>query len=293
MLCIRLFAGDQTVRDPAILRSIDATIHELAAQTLATAPTERPSLAQWRRTLAAASLAARHATAAPRSPAAPAAQTRPVTAVPAKVSGTASASPRSPAIGARRRVRRLMLPVVVAAVLLFGVPNLSSVATWWRDMGRTDTTSVNTSPAEQAKQVADLLAVSGRDRKRVVSAIENTIACRKLPAAADALGRAADGRQAALDRARTLRTDQLPNGAELTEQMILAFRHSKEADDAYQRWTSAVSSAGCRSPAMRGKDRARGDSESAAARAAKKRIAKLWNPIAESYGHPTVSHLTI
>ncbi|BCJ62787.1 hypothetical protein C1I93_11635 [Micromonospora endophytica] len=300
LLCIRLFAGDQGARDAAVLRAVDPALYALATQAVTVAPADRPGLARWRETLAEALIAPGRSTAALRSPAAPtptpAASPPGPAASPSGPSTAPAGHPRPVAVTRpARSVRRLVPLVLVAVLLLCAAPTVSSsVGTWWRGtVGAETPTNVSMSPAEQAAQVAELLAVSGRDRKRVVSAIENTIFCRNTSAAADTLGRAADGRQAALDRAEALRTDQLPNGAELKEQMILAFRHSRAADEAYQRWASRVSADGCRSPAMRGKDRTRGDSESRAAGAAKRRVAKLWNPIAESHGHPTVSHLTI
>jgi hypothetical protein len=86
-----------------------------------------------------------------------------------------------------------------------------------------------------------------------------------------------------------LRTDELPNGAELKGQLLTALDHALRADNAYARWAAAVEEYGCQPAVLRGPERRRGDAESTAAVPATQRLAELWNPLAARYGHPPLS----
>jgi hypothetical protein len=151
----------------------------------------------------------------------------------------------------------------------------------------------DTDADEQAAAIRTLLADSGRDRQRIAPAVQKVVGCTDLDGAAALFRRASAGRQAVLDRARDLRTDALPDGAELKEALVEALTHSRAADDAFARWADAVASSGCQSAAMHGSHRQEGDAESRSATAAKKRFVALWAEVAEPRGYPVPSYLEI
>jgi hypothetical protein len=104
---------------------------------------------------------------------------------------------------------------------------------------------------------------------------------------------AADQRPALVQRARGLSTDLLSHDGELQAELIAAIDHRRLADEAYAGWAEAVERTGCGSPAMLGPQRRSGETEAQAAAAAGRRLAQLWNPIADRYGHPRLSNQDI
>ncbi|WP_143163042.1 aminoglycoside phosphotransferase family protein [Couchioplanes caeruleus] len=302
LLCIRLFAGDQSSRDPGVLLRAGTEIHGLAVRGLATDAGGRPSSAEWRtafdaavsgRTSVRAGRPHRPTVTAPRTTVRPP-RTPQVTPAPPWRTRLAAAAGRY----ARRRLRtvRPRTAIRLALVVLlvtFGLPRLASIENWWDAAVSAFAADGAQSAAEQASGVARLLATSGRNRAQVVSAVQDVKDCARLSAAVAGLSEASAGRAAALERARNLQTDQLPSGAQLKTQLIGALAHSRAADVAYGKWAEARHNRGCSARTMRTADRDRGDAESREATAAKKRVAALWNPVATRHGHPTVTYLQI
>jgi hypothetical protein len=95
LLCIRLFAGDQSSRDPAVLVRAGARLRAVAERALAADPRHRPGMDQWRSALAAAVVRNRIRVAAPSTV---------------------------------RRPRRWAVPAALVAVLLVLVAALASCA---------------------------------------------------------------------------------------------------------------------------------------------------------------------
>ena len=298
LLCIRLFAGDQSTRDASELRRAGSAVHTLAVRGLSTDARRRPPAVDWRIALAAAARSGpgtkphRPAPSRP-TPDRPRTTSRPPMTTPRR--SLARRAARAAGHAAARRIRRtrpagFVKFTLLTVLLLYAVPHLGSCRAWWQAAVTAATSDTGTANiAEQASGMAQLLADSGADRKQVVTAVQDVIACRRLSRAQSALSEAAAGRRVSRERAAALRTEKLPDGAELKSQLVSALTHSAAADDAYGRWAEAVQRSGCRSAVMRGPDRARGDSESRAATAAKKRVAALWNPIAGRYGKPSVT----
>jgi hypothetical protein len=249
LLCVRLFAGDQSTRDPASLDRAGARLRALAERALAADPRRRPSMGQWSFALAAA--AARNRIKLP------AARTE------------------------RRSARRRAVAAGVAAVLLVLVAALASCALL-RSLG-------GNRAAEQADALAQVLADSVAIQVRAAVAVQNVAGCTDVHTAVADLRTGAEQRPALLERSRNLRTDLLRNGDELRTELITALIHRERADEAYAAWAVAVEHTGCRSPAMLDPRRGAGDAESGEAAAAGGRFAPLWNPIADQYDHPRVS----
>jgi hypothetical protein len=259
LLCIRLFAGDQSTRDAAALNRAGARLRALAERALAADPRRRPSMGQWRIALAAA--AARQRMGVPAA-------------------STQRNGPRRRAVAAGLAAALVVLIAALASCALLR----SAAATFRGDRTRT---------AEQASRVAQVLADATAARARVAAAVRNVAACMDVHTAVGDLRRNAAGRPALLGRASALNTDLLPHGGELTNELTSALDHRGRSDEAYAAWAEVVERTGCRSPAMLGPQRRTGEAEDQDAAAAGGRFAELWNPIADQYGHRHVSNQDI
>ena len=255
LLCIRLFAGDQSTRDAAAIGRAGARLRTLAERALAADPRRRPGMGQWRVVLAAA--VARNRIGVPPAP-------------------TRRNRPRRRAVAAGLAAALLVLVAALASLTLLR----NAAATFRGDRA---------GAAEQAGQVAQVLADAVAARAHVAAAVRNVAACVDVHIAVADLRKDAVGRPAMLERAQALRTDMLPHGGELRSEMITALEHRGRADEAYAAWAEAVERTGCYSPAMRGSHRRTGEVEDREADAAGGRFAQLWNPIADQYGHRPVS----
>jgi hypothetical protein len=255
LLCIRLFAGDQSTRDPAALDRAGGRLRALAERALAADPRRRPGMGQWSFALAAA--AARERIRLP-------------------VARTGRRSSRWRAVAAGMAAVLLVLVAALASSALLR----NAAATLRGDRA---------GAAEQASGVAQVLADSMAIQARAAVAERNVARCIDVHTAVGDLRTGAGRRPALLERGRNLRTDPLPHGDELKNELITALAHRGRADEAYAAWAEAVERLGCRSAAMLGPQRRAGDLESQEATAAGGRLAQLWNPIADSYGHPRVS----
>jgi hypothetical protein len=250
-LCIRLFAGDQSARDPDVLDRAGPAVRGLAVRALSRDPRRRPVMAEWRAALS---------TAAPRP--------RGLAAVakPARRLGVAGAA---------------LLFVAILLFLAFRLPSCAGVGP--------ASAGVPARAAEQAGAVAQVLDDSGPARQRAAAAVRNVAACTDVHTAAADLWAGAAARGASLDRARALPVNLLEHGDELKTQLVVALAHAQRADAAYADWAAAVDLTGCRSAAMHGPGHRAGDAESRVAAAAKSRVAELWKPLADRYGHRAMS----
>ncbi|MBN1173058.1 MAG: hypothetical protein JXA67_12860 [Micromonosporaceae bacterium] len=330
LLAVRLFAGEQNLTDPAPLDRAGPAVRRLAERGLSTDTGSRPSPADWKRVLATALRTAATpswnaatgsvGTASCKTPTTGQVQTQPSRAA----SRPAGLGPRWPqpgaapfpplpkrggvGRGAAKALRRslgnavawipasaLVKLVVLLIALCYAAPRVDH---WWEALldaahSNLPGAASTLSPSDQAGAVAGLLADSGADRKRVIAAIGDVRACRRLSEAGSTLDEAAVSRAALLGRARSLDTGRLASGDQFKGELTDALAHSRAADEAFASWAWAVSRNGCGSSVMEGGARSRGEAESKLATAAKKRFVGLWNPVAEEYGHPTVTYLQI
>jgi hypothetical protein len=160
--------------------------------------------------------------------------------------------------------------VVLAVLLLIAlIVPLRGCSGWVAGIGGTSG-GARPGTAEQANGVARLLADSGRSRQHLDTAVA---------ACAEAALRAVAGeRGAQLERLEALHVDLLPSGAGLRTELGVALGHARRAADAYAAWAAG----GCGS-------RRRGDAEARRAGDAWQRVATLWNPVADAYGHSRVN----
>jgi hypothetical protein len=249
LLCIRLFAGDQSTDDPAALDRAGTRLRALAERALAADPRNRPGMGQWRSALAAA--AARNRIG----------------------------------LSTERSRRRRAVAAALIAVLLILVVAFASCAL----VRNTAAAFTEDDAAEQSNGVARVVTDAVAVRSRTVAAVRNVSACIDVYTATADLRTSADRRPELLERATTLSTDRLPHGGELRNELITALSHRRLADEAYAAWADAVEHAGCETPAMLGPQRRTGESEDRTAAMASGRFAQLWNPLADRYNHPRVS----
>ncbi|MGK5683270.1 hypothetical protein [Actinoplanes sp. URMC 104] len=252
LLCVRLFAGHQSSRDPAAVERAGPVLRRLVQRGLSPDPRVRPTMGQWEAALAAAQ------------------------------------RPRRPAFPASRRWGGAAAAVLAVLLLLAFVLPLRGCSGLPDGIGLS-LGGDRTGAAEQAAGVARLLADSRRSRDRLEDAVTAVKACAGIrPAAAD-LGTVAAERRAQAERVKGLRVDQLPGAARLPERIVAALVPARQAADAYASWAAGVVRQGCPSAALGDPDRGRGDAAARRAQAEWKRVAQLWNPLADAYGHPRVA----
>lgn len=209
----------------------------------------------------------------------------------------------APAPESRRPGNRLIIggvaagcvaAAVLVAVLLSGgdkeeqggtTPTAKTSATASTPAGTGSAVSPETKA--QAQALSDLIGEAGKGRQTVVNAVTWVGNCEKLPEAQQALNDAAVQRDQLVTRLAALKTDQLTSGAQLSEQLKLAWEASAKADREYALWaTDAL--AGCDKATT--KDNAHNKLANAAsgqATTAKKQASALWNAIATQTGLPT------
>ncbi|MFV2119247.1 hypothetical protein ACE14D_12705 [Streptomyces sp. Act-28] len=153
--------------------------------------------------------------------------------------------------------------------------------------GRTSSSEPAPDPVKaQAEQLDKLLADSNDSRDAVIRSVENIKLCRQLDKAAADLREAAGQRRELVNRLRGIEIDKLPDHAELSSSLIEAWQASATADDHYAAWAQQVENPkNCKD----GRARNTGSTSKAAvasgeATEAKRRAARLWNGVAETYG---------
>ncbi|OEV12442.1 hypothetical protein [Streptomyces nanshensis] len=150
-----------------------------------------------------------------------------------------------------------------------------------------DKKSAAADPAKaQAVELDKLLGDSNNSRASVINSVENIKRCKKLGQAAQDLRSAAGQRNSLVSRLGKLKTDHLPEEAQLRSALARAWKASAAADNHYAAWADQTAGKkGCH----KGKARTtphvgQGARSSGEATAAKKQAAGLWNPTARKYG---------
>jgi hypothetical protein len=138
----------------------------------------------------------------------------------------------------------------------------------------------------QAEALSKLLAQSNDSRQAVIGAVQDIKKCEGLDKAAQDLRDAASQREDLVKQLGELQTGALPQHDELTAALTDAWNASADADNAYAAWGDQVAGhKGCHKGKARStRKQAEGNRASGDASAAKKKAAKLWNPIARKYG---------
>ncbi|MFD8701147.1 hypothetical protein ACFV1W_00810 [Kitasatospora sp. NPDC059648] len=142
----------------------------------------------------------------------------------------------------------------------------------------------------QAQPLSDLLGTASDSRSSVVSAVASVQKCDKLPDSQQALSAAAGKRRELQTKLGQLKTDKLPGGQQLVEQLNAAWTASAQADDEYAAWaTDAQSSCDPKKPDTGNQHYKNAVQASGTATTAKKQASTLWNAIATQAGLPSRS----
>ncbi|MFG3225953.1 hypothetical protein ACGF07_14385 [Kitasatospora sp. NPDC048194] len=142
----------------------------------------------------------------------------------------------------------------------------------------------------QAQPLSDLLGTASDSRSSVVSAVASVQKCDKLPESQQALAAAAGKRRELQTKLGQLKTDKLPGGQQLVDQLNAAWTASAQADDEYAAWaTDAQSSCDPKKPDTGNQHYKNAVQASGTATTAKKQASTLWNAIATQAGLPSRS----
>jgi hypothetical protein len=139
--------------------------------------------------------------------------------------------------------------------------------------------------AQQATAVDQILK-SGKTARGHLPAPLRT--CDDVSAGVSGFQQVVQDRQQELSQSKGLKVDRLRNGARLRRSMINAYQSSLSADQAYLAWAREVQSRGCggRIAPLTAHYRAAIAANDKAG-PAKRQVANLWKPIANSQGLPT------
>ncbi|MGW3231406.1 hypothetical protein [Kitasatospora sp. NPDC001095] len=140
----------------------------------------------------------------------------------------------------------------------------------------------------QAQPLSDLLGTASDSRSAVVSAVASVQKCDKLPESQQALSGAAGKRRELQSKLGQLKTDKLPGGQQLVDQLNAAWTASAQADDEYAAWAQDAQGS-CDAKKQDNQHYKNAVQASGIATTAKKQAATLWNAIAAQTGLPNRS----
>lgn len=137
----------------------------------------------------------------------------------------------------------------------------------------------------QAQALSDLLGTANDSRQAVIGAVASVQKCDKLPESQQALTDAAGKRRELQTKLAALKTDKLPSGPQLVEQLNAAWQASATADDEYAAWAADAQGA-CDPKKIDNQHYKNAVQASGTATNAKKQASGLWNAIAGQTGLP-------
>ncbi|WP_406202217.1 hypothetical protein OH807_23535 [Kitasatospora sp. NBC_01560] len=152
--------------------------------------------------------------------------------------------------------------------------------------GGSASATVNPEVKAQAQPLSDLLGTAGDSRQAVVNAVGAVQKCDKLPESQQALTDAAAKRRELQTKLAALKTDKLPGGPQLVEQLNAAWTASATADDEYAAWAADMQG-GCDAKKTDNQHYKNAVQASGTATGAKKQASGLWNTIAGQTGLAT------
>ncbi|MFC5663603.1 hypothetical protein ACFP3U_11495 [Kitasatospora misakiensis] len=148
------------------------------------------------------------------------------------------------------------------------------------------TATVNPEVKAQAQALSDLLGTANDSRQAVIGAVASVQKCEKLPESQQALTAAAGQRRDLQSKLSGLKTDKLPGGPQLVEQLNAAWAASATADDEYAAWAGDAQG-GCDPKKNDNQHYKNAVAASGTATTAKKQAAGLWNTVAGQTALPT------
>jgi serine/threonine-protein kinase len=207
-------------------------------------------------------------------------------------------TPSQPPAGRSRRSPALIIGAVVAVAAIAATVTVVKLHSNSGPTGPTGSSSPSASAssttrslaATEATAVNNLLTSSAASRMPLETAVSDVQNCVNLAAATTQIQQVVNQRKAEYDKASSLSTGALTNGATLKNDLMQALLNSLDADRDYLAWARQELNVGCptSSPAHSAALNADG-----AATNAKQAFVSVWNPIAISYGFAPTSASSI
>jgi hypothetical protein len=276
LLAIRLFARDQSSRDPTALAQLSPELGILAVDSLNLEGSRRPRIADWKPALAKAY------------------DTLDRERVPLHLYGLPLWRRLAPA-----RILGIVLLIAAAilVIILLGLnigshpvsaapPTTSPPAT---SSPRTSASTGGGATSAQAAQINYLLTGSAGTGNLLTTAILDAGHCNDISGAIATIKGVAQRYGMEYGLATRLNTGQLPNGAALKNDLVDGYYLSAVADYDFLGWAQDLQGSGCVSSTSSATSYYAGVADTAKATKAKDAFVQLWNPIAKSEGLPARS----
>jgi hypothetical protein len=290
LLAVRLFARDQSSRDPAALAAVSPELGRLAEASLYRGAHYRPGPAEWIPALGAATATVSTARISVPIP--------PLDFAP-NPSPSPGPAPRAAASAPSRRGPVALLGVAAALILVIVAVALGIHASAHPSssisQGNTGASGALGSSAsgqgsgltatDQAHRVNNLLDGSASSRQTLVSAVQDIDACSDTSDAITSISQVVSERQTQYSDAQSLETNALPNGSDLESNLVSFLRYSLQADQDYLSW--AQDQEDCTGAASSDAAYVAGGRASTQAVAAKDSFLDDWNGIASGQRLPT------
>jgi len=276
LLAIRLFARDQSSRDPEALARLSPALGDLAADSLDLGPSERPSIADWKPALAEAynRLGQKQ--------------------VPPLLYRSSSWRRLAPAkiLGIFAILAAAILAIILVSLNIGSQPVTTSPPVTAPPATSSPQTGASTgaeTASAQAAQINSLLAASAATRNPLATALLDVKACNDVSGAIATIRAVAQRYGTEYGQATRLNTGQLPNGAALKNNMIDAYYLSATADYHFVEWAQYLEASHCVSSVPAAAAHNAGVADTAKATNSGDAFVQLWNPVAKSEGLPSRS----
>jgi hypothetical protein len=142
---------------------------------------------------------------------------------------------------------------------------------------------------QQAAALSGLLAQSASDRAAIVAAVADVNNCGDLYSDETTLDDAYSSRESLLSQLQNLNLGLLAGGSQLSTYLTNAWQASAAADQSYANWASDELNSGCTVDDDSDLNYQNAESSDDQSTANKTSFAAAWNPVATSYGLPTVT----
>jgi len=277
LLAIRLFAHDQTTRDPSAISAKSPVLGRLARLSLDAPPDSRPTPGQWVDEI-------RQVIGSTPPASGPTASTGSGGAVPPYVAnGPARVYPPRPASYPVRpfpvRTAALILGGTLALILVFVFAILPALTG-----SPAAVSATNPAAQEEAATINTLLDQSSSSQVELEFAMSHIFACSDVAGNASQVNTVVGQRSSELSEASGLPVAALPNGASLRSYLVEVLRISLHADEDYLTWANGVTAHGCGAQNLQDPTYANGYKLTNDVVAAKLNFLPLWNYVARKYG---------
>jgi hypothetical protein len=146
---------------------------------------------------------------------------------------------------------------------------------------------------QQATALSGLLGQSANDRAAIVGAVADIGNCGYLYRDETTLNDAYGSRESLLGQLQSLDLSLLPGGSQLNTYLTNSWRASASSDHSYANWASDELNSGCTVNDHSDVNYQNAQVSDGQSTANKSSFAAAWNPIASSYGLPTVTASSI